>query len=221
MKGKTKTPNVTHEQVRNALDYNPSTGEFIWKISPAKNIKAGTRAGGGNGSSGYQYIRICGEEITTSRLAWFYMTGEWPERRVRFKNGDKTDCRYDNLTLFNGIGGEFDFKTKEGKNAYLREYRRLSPHLEKARALRDSFDISLEEYQAMHEAQSGCCAICGEPETESRLGKLKSLAVDHCHKTGKIRALLCVACNTGLGKFKDDAIVLEKAAEYVRLHSRN
>ena len=46
MKGKAKVPNLTHDQVRDALDYNPATGVFVWKISPAKNLKAGTVAGG-------------------------------------------------------------------------------------------------------------------------------------------------------------------------------
>ena len=41
MKGKARVPNLTHEQVRAALDYNPATGVFVWKISPAKNLKAG------------------------------------------------------------------------------------------------------------------------------------------------------------------------------------
>lgn len=215
MKGKAKAPNLSHERIREALDYNPATGVFVWKISPAKNVRAGSPAGGNRGSKGYRYIRIEGEEITECRLAWFYMTGEWPERRVRYKNGDKSDCRFENLTLFNGIGGEFDHKTREGRLAYLKSYRDNTPQIQKARALRDSFDLSLSEYDKMLKSQGGVCAICNEPETHMRNGKTKALAVDHDHKTGKIRGLLCSDCNTGIGKLKDDPSVLRSAIRYL------
>ena len=51
MKGKTKVPSLTHDQVRDALDYNPATGVFVWKISPAKNVKPGFVAGSSGGIS--------------------------------------------------------------------------------------------------------------------------------------------------------------------------
>jgi len=220
MKGKARVPSLTHQQVRDALDYNPATGEFVWKISPAKNVKSGTRAGGYSKSNSYRYIRLFGEEVTESRLAWFYMTGEWPKRRVRFKNGNLDDCRFENLTLFNGIGGEFDHKTSEGRKAYLRAYRSKTPLIQKSRALRDSFNLSLDQYSEMLKAQNGVCAICNQPETHMRNGKLKALAVDHDHKSGAIRGLLCSDCNTGIGKLKDDHKVLQSAIQYLE-KSRN
>lgn len=216
MKGKARVPDLTHEQILEALDYNPATGVFKWKISPAKNVKAGTIAGGDSKANGYRYICLKGEEVTEGRLAWFYMTGEWPERRIRYKNGQITDCRFDNLTLFNGIGGEFDYKTQDGRNSYLRAYRRASPELEKARGLRASFCLSLDDYNRMLEAQNGACAICKKPETHKRNGKLKALAVDHCHRTNVIRGLLCSDCNTGIGKLKDSPEVLLAAVEYLK-----
>lgn len=218
MKGRARVPDLTHEQILAALEYNPATGVFRWKISPAKNVKAGTIAGGHSKGNAYRYIRLDGEEITEGRLAWFYMTGNWPERRIRYKNGISTDCRFENLTLFNGIGGEYDYKTREGNNAYLRAYRKASPTIEKARNLRAKFSLSLEDYNRMLEAQGGVCAICRNPETHKRNGKLKALAVDHHHSTGKIRGLLCSDCNTGIGKLKDDPKVLLAAAEYLKHH---
>ena len=221
MKGKAKVPNLTHDQVRAALDYNPATGVFVWKINPAKNLKAGVVAGGKNVGGGYRYIRVSGEEVTVTRLAWFYMTGEWPERRVRYKNGDKSDCRFENLTLFNGLAGEFDHKTQEGRRAYQNAYREMTPDQQKARGLRDSFDLSLDKYRKMLEDQDGKCAICSQPETHKRNGKLKALAVDHDHKSGAIRGLLCSDCNTGIGKLKDDPKVLRLAAQYLDFHLGN
>jgi len=215
MKGKRRIPDLTHERVRQALDYNPASGVFIWKISPAKNVKVGTKAGGQTKGNGYRYIRLDGEEVTECRLAWFYMTGEWPLRRVKYKNGNIDDCRFENLTLFMGIDGEFDHKSREGRQAYQRAYRQRTPIIQKARALRDGFGLSLIDYNKMLHAQKEVCAICNQPETHKRNGKLKALAVDHDHKTGAIRGLLCSDCNTGIGKLKDDPEVLRSAIRYL------
>ena len=215
MKGRTKEPNLSHKRVLEALDYDPESGRFLWRISPAKNVKAGSVAGGKNGGNGYRYIRLDGYEVTESRLAWFYMKGSWPERRVRFINGDKTDCRFANLTLFNGIGGEYDYRTQEGRIAYLRAYRKASPDQEKARALRASFGLSLEKYKSMFASQNGKCAICGQPEKHRHNGQIKALAVDHNHKTGAIRGLLCSDCNTGIGKLREDPKILQSAIRYL------
>jgi len=77
------------------------------------------------------------------------------------------------------------------------------------------FGITPEQYAEMFQSQNGVCAICNQPETATRLGKVKALAVDHCHKSGAIRGLLCADCNTGIGKLKDDPEVLRSAARYL------
>jgi hypothetical protein len=219
MKGRAKIPRFSHERLLAILDYTPETGVFVWKISPAKNVKSGSVAGGDAKGNGYRYIRVDGEEVTAARLAWFYVKREWPERRIRFINDDKTDHRFENLTLYDGIAGEFDHKTREGKLAYLKKYRSLNPENEKSRSLRGSFGISLDDYVIMLNRQNGKCAICGQAETHKRNGRVKALAVDHDHKSGKIRGLLCSDCNTGIGKLKDDQKILRKAADYLDNHS--
>lgn len=85
--------------------------------------------------------------------------------------------------------------------------------------LKYKFGIVIAEYNTILEAQNGVCAICKQPETakDMRRGKVKSLAVDHNHKTGKIRGLLCDRCNTSIGKFNDDPNLIEKAVEYLRI----
>lgn len=70
--------------------------------------------------------------------------------------------------------------------------------------LRKDFGITLGEYRAMAAAQGDVYAICGQPETATRLGQVLSLAVDHHHATGQVRSLLCRACNLGLGAFRED-----------------
>ena len=70
-----------------------------------------------------------------------------------------------------------------------------------------------EMYNAMYEAQKGCCALCNGPEE-----KFTWLCIDHDHETGKIRGLLCPNCNRGLGLLKDSASLLQKAAEYITVN---
>jgi len=88
------------------------------------------------------------------------------------------------------------------------------------KALSDSerkrrFGITPERYADLFRSQNGACAICKNPETATRLGKVKALSVDHCHKSGAIRGLLCSDCNTGIGKLKDDVTILQSAIRYL------
>jgi hypothetical protein len=77
------------------------------------------------------------------------------------------------------------------------------------------FGLSLVEYNQLVEKQMNRCVICGWQWTEGH----KKLAVDHNHVTGKIRGLLCANCNAGLGQFKDNPWLLQKAAEYIQGNS--
>ena len=81
--------------------------------------------------------------------------------------------------------------------------------------------INAERYQAMLREQGGVCAICHQPEKhrDGASGKTKDLAIDHDHATGAIRALLCSSCNTALGLFNDDPVLLAKAQQYVLKHA--
>ena len=75
--------------------------------------------------------------------------------------------------------------------------------------LKRTYGISLEEYESLLESQDNVCKIC---KTE-KIGK--HLAVDHDHKTGKIRGILCENCNRGLGMFKDSPELLQNAIQYL------
>lgn len=78
-----------------------------------------------------------------------------------------------------------------------------------------------KEVTAMNEMsnrQRGVCKICGNIDVKvNKTGesRIQRLAVDHCHKTGKVRGLLCASCNGGLGLFKDDINLLKKATRYL------
>lgn len=68
--------------------------------------------------------------------------------------------------------------------------------------------ISPEQRQEMLESQGWACLICKKVEPR--------LYLDHCHDTGKIRGLLCLKCNSGLGCFSDDIERMQSAIEYLR-----
>ena|ERR1700730_4342225 len=76
------------------------------------------------------------------------------------------------------------------------------------RRLKRQYGISLEEYERLLALQNGACAIC-------RRKSKRMLCVDHCHKTGRVRGLLCVRCNTGLGLYKDDPSLMRRGADYL------
>jgi len=75
-----------------------------------------------------------------------------------------------------------------------------------------------DAYETMYKAQKGLCAICGKPEqykNGAKKGQPKTMAIDHDHKTGKVRRLLCQLCNQGLGCFHDSPVLLQKAINYL------
>ena len=94
--------------------------------------------------------------------------------------------------------------------------------LDKARAehLWRVYGLTTEAYEKMLLEQNGLCACCGQSETR-RVGRRKRsenvpmLHVDHCHKTGRIRGLLCSACNQALGLLEEDPQRIKALLYYV------
>lgn len=82
----------------------------------------------------------------------------------------------------------------------------------KDKDLRKMYGISLDDYYALKKQQNSVCALCFSSNTNKRTCYLD---VDHSHKTGKVRGLLCTNCNQGLGKFKDDVQLLKRAIQYL------
>ncbi len=82
------------------------------------------------------------------------------------------------------------------------------------------YGIDRKQYEETLKNQDYSCAICKLPNFnfDTRTGKNRKMAVDHCHETKKVRGILCFKCNMGLGSFKDDIFLLEKAIKYLRPH---
>ena len=89
----------------------------------------------------------------------------------------------------------YNERNREAKNKYLRYYRLKT------------YGLSEVDYKLLLSNQNGACAIC--------LTSSKTLCVDHCHTTGKVRGLLCRRCNLLIGYAKDSVTVLQEAIKYV------
>ena len=73
--------------------------------------------------------------------------------------------------------------------------------------LKRRYDLTVEDFDRLYEAQDGQCGICKE--------YMESPHVDHNHETGKVRGLLCHGCNSGLGLLKENVNALKRAVEYL------
>lgn len=91
-------------------------------------------------------------------------------------------------------------------------------HIERARKnqLKAKYNITIEDYDKMFMQQNGVCAVCGKTESSKNQYGLRRLSVDHNHKTGKVRGLLCAKCNQAIGLFDDNVDYLLNAVEYLR-----
>lgn len=87
---------LTAEQVRGVLHYDPETGDFTWKIRPARCMRVGDAAGTIN-SKGHRLIRVFNQAYQAHRLAWLIMTGAWPADEIDHRNRCRSDNRWSNL----------------------------------------------------------------------------------------------------------------------------
>lgn len=87
---------LTLERLKQMLRYEPSTGDFVWLVSPRRSVPAMSLAGTVT-AKGYRTITIDRVNHKAHRLAWFYMTGEWPPADTDHINGVRHDNRFLNL----------------------------------------------------------------------------------------------------------------------------
>jgi len=114
------------------------------------------------------------------------------------KDGLKSSCktcrRTESTTWYKASGGAYD----------------------KEKTLMSKYGLTLEVFTTMLSEQHGVCKLCKLPESEKEDdSRIRYLAVDHSHKNGKVRGLLCAKCNRGLGSFGDDPTLLRAAADYI------
>lgn len=167
-------------------------------------------------------MRTCKTCAQTKNLDCFYVIKGW--RRLECR-----DCT---------VNRNRDYYYNSGRREKLIEYRKNNKELVLAREkkwresnsdrckgkiLRQywpgaTWKEALSNFKALVEAQSNLCKICNQPETclyNKQPGKVRDLCVDHCHKTGKVRGLLCDSCNVLLGRAKDSVEICLRAAKYL------
>ncbi len=86
---------IDAERLRHLLSYEQDTGHFRWKNGRGPRAKTGTIAG--RNRFGYNQIHVCGRRYPAHRLAWLYMTGEWPQNDIDHINRNRSDNRWCNL----------------------------------------------------------------------------------------------------------------------------
>lgn len=131
----------------------------------------------------------CGSEIKGRRADSKYCSAECrvtaEKRRAKARRG----------------GGEIAFRgPNDGRSKDRRAY-----------SLMRKYGITIEQYDELLEKQNHCCAVCEKYETEFKT----RLAVDHNHKTGEIRGLLCNHCNHRVVGRWTDGTLLRRAADYL------
>lgn len=220
-----KSVNFTFQEMANILNYDADTGAFTWKVSINSRAKAGQRAGVKqrmhNGKD-YYSITYKGRKLAGSQVAWLLHYGEWPDRSIFFIDANPMNLQISNLKIADHKA--FRVVKEDGSIGY-----KMTNEQSRHYGLVRNYNISLTEYAQMFASQNGVCAICNQPETgkipsrksDQSASRVRDLSVDHCHKTGKIRQLLCNSCNHMLGEAKDNEEILLAAADYLRKHSGN
>ncbi len=138
-------------------------------------------------------MRKCTECLVEKPLSHF-------DKDHRRKSGKKAKCK----TCCNKIHGEYRRRTGYDKRRYWK-----NPAGERERHLIRKYGVTLADYEEMLRDQDGRCAVCGKIQE-------RAFDVDHDHKTGKVRGLLCTSCNRMLGHSGDSPELLIAGADYLR-----
>ncbi len=158
-------------------------------------------------------MKTCTKCLTDLPLSEFYKGKKGRLRSVcrRCTNRENETRRSSNLDKYRAIERKswrdnFD-KNGPSKRAASRTWK-----------LKSVYGLSLAEFEKMLIDQDNSCAICSAVLLASVRGRGRAFVacVDHDHKTGEVRGILCNSCNRGLGNFQDDPEALERAAAYLR-----
>jgi hypothetical protein len=106
-------------------------------------------------------------------------------------------------------------KNHEKIKQTLLKWRQKNPIYLQNKRLKERYNITVEEYNNLLKHQKSKCSICQKEETRILYGVISKLSVDHDHKTGKVRGLLCCRCNRTIGLVKEDVLILKYMIKYL------
>ena len=148
----------------------------------------------------------CGNIKPLSAFGTYKPTGK-PKGKIYHRNKCK-ECTSEEYRIKHSLNAEYHSERR--KKAYYADQERYQEQA------RERFRNKTRPiYEDFFKKQNGVCAICGNQETATRNGRVKDLALDHCHTTGRYRGLLCQCCNTALGRVKDDISILKNMIRYL------
>lgn len=155
------------------------------------------------------YGKYCSSKcFGVSRARYFKDTYGGNTRICRYCNIEKESSEF---SPDNRISHKRQTICKKCKAEWMRLDRIKRPDVYKEADIKKSYGIDLTTYNKISESQGHICAICGKKERMRN----RNLHIDHNHKTGIIRGLLCGNCNVGIGNFKEDINVLKSAIIYL------
>ena len=134
-------------------------------------------------------------------------------KEYRLKNKDRLkEYRFKNKDINDEYAREYHLKNKDKVN----ERHRKNHYINKDKIRVKKYNITTEQLLTMYEEQGNCCKICGIHKDDAPRG----LVIDHDHKTGEVRGLLCNEDNLMLGLIKDDPERLEKGKQYLKTNGK-
>ncbi|OYV98638.1 MAG: hypothetical protein B7Z68_00405 [Acidobacteria bacterium 21-70-11] len=217
---------LNQELVRDVFSYDPDEqGALRWKKNLGGRAKEGNIAGSvcrcPGKLYGSRYVNLHTISYPVAHIVWLYHHGELPKGRLQYIDKNPENCRLENLRIKKTEKNYADFKKQNRERMRLVRAKSLGKELSDqviSRKMKDQYGINLEQYQLMLEKQNGVCAICGNPETTKWRDRTLRLSIDHCHASNKVRGLLCMHCNSAIGRFFDDTERLKSAISYLEKH---
>jgi hypothetical protein len=137
---------------------------------------------------------------------------EWKQRNKEKVAASQKEWRENNVEKRKDLKAAWDKANPDKRKQNHERFKTKRPDYFVNKHLKNTYGIGLEEYNAVLTVQNHKCAGCGIEATKAPRNKLY---VDHCHKTNKIRGLLCQHCNTALGMVKDNPETLLSLISYL------
>lgn len=107
-------------------------------------------------------------------------------------------------------------ESKEVEKLQYKRWYQKNKERKRTQSRLSKYGLTADQYQSILDHQKGLCAICSRPpKLKSSYNSTDGFVIDHCHVTGRVRGLLCVTCNTGLGNFEDSRDFLSSAIVYL------